>query len=145
MNKIGKITILGLLLSMNVAAQEPATTDSVNTHQSKPTLMQRLNQVQQYLDEKARAQVDPNYIEVPKKPWRVVLRYKESVFVVDYSNSLGDPSAGEGAEWKMCFEPPMSPSIGVWAGYRGTGLAVAKSLGKKKGTTLSFSTTGAKY
>ena len=55
MNKIGKITILGLLLSMNVAAQEPATTDSVNTHQSKPTLMQRLNQVQQYLDEKARA------------------------------------------------------------------------------------------
>jgi hypothetical protein len=39
----------------------------------------------------------------------------------------------------------MSPSIGVWAGYRGTGLAVAKSLGKKKGTTLSFSTTGAKY
>lgn len=145
MNKIGKITILGLLLSMNVAAQEPATTDSVNTQQSKPTLMQRLNQVQQYLDEKARAKVDPNYIEVPKKPWRVVLRYKESVFVVDYSNSLGDPSAGEGAEWNMRFEPPMSPSIGVWAGYRGTGLAVAKSLGKKKGTTLSFSTTGAKY
>ena len=143
MNKIGKITILGLLFSMNVAAQE--SSDSVSTQENKPTMMERLNQVQQYLDEKARAKVDPNYIEVPKKPWRVVLRYKESVFDVDYSNSLGDPSGGEGFEWKMCFEPPMSPSLGVWAGYRGTGLAVAKSLGKKKGTTLSFSTTGAKY
>ena len=143
MNKIGKITILGLLFSMNVAAQE--SFDSVSTQDNKPTLMERLNQVQEYLDEKARAKVDPNYIEVPKKPWRVVLRYKESVFDVDYSNSLGDPSGGEGFEWKMRFEPPMSPSLGVWAGYRGTGLAVAKSLGKKKGTTLSFSTTGAKY
>ena len=128
---------------MNVAAQEAK--DSVSIEQSKPTMMERLHQVQQYLDEKAKAKVDPNYIEVPDKPWRVVLRYKETAFDVDYSNSAGNPQAGDGIDWEMCFEPPMSPSLGVWAGYRGTGIAVAKSLGKKKGTSLSFSTTGAKY
>ena len=72
MNKIGITTICGLLFSMNVAAQEAK--DSVSTEQSKPTMMERLHQVQQYLDEKAKAKVDPNYIEVPDKPWRVVLR-----------------------------------------------------------------------
>jgi len=75
----------------------------------------------------------------------VVLRYKESAFDVDYSNIAGNPSAGDGAEYEMCFEPPMAPSIGFWVGYRGTGISFAKSLRKKEGTTLSFSTTGAKY
>ena len=130
---------------MNVAVAAQEAKDSVSIEQSKPTMMERLHQVQQYLDEKAKAKVDSNYIEVPKKPWRVVLRYKETAFDVDYNNSVGDPQAGAGMEWQMCYEPPMSPSIGVWAGYRGTGISVAKSLGKKKGTSLSFSTTGAKY
>ena len=107
--------------------------------------MERLHQAQQYLDDKVRAKVDAHYIEVPEKPWRVVLRYNEKAFDVDYSNSAGDPSAGDGADWELCFEPPMAPSIGVWAGYRGTGISFAKSLGKKKGTAFSFSTTGAKY
>jgi len=115
------------------------------TQESKPSLIERLHQAQQYLDDKAKAKVDPHYIEVPDKPWRVVLRYKESVFDVDYSNIAGNPSAGDGAEYEMCFEPPMAPSIGFWVGYRGTGISFAKSLRKKEGTTLSFSTTGAKY
>jgi len=141
---IRRMIIGCLLCALNAAAQDQ-TTDSLSTQESKQNLMQKLHEVQQYLDEKAKAKVDARYIEVPEKPWRVVLRYKESVFDVDYSNSAGDPSAGDGIDWQMCFVPPMSPSIGVWAGYRGTGFAVAKSLGKKKGTVLSFSTTGAKY
>ena len=101
--------------------------------------------MQQYLDTKARKKVDSNYIEVPDKPWMVVLRYNASMFDVDYSNSAGNPSAGDGVDWEICFEPPLASSIGVWAGYRGTGIAISKSLHRKKGTTFSFSTTGAKY
>jgi len=139
------IIICCLLFSLNTAAQEQDTIDSLSTQEHKPTFMERLHQVQQYLDNKARKKVDPQYIEVPDKPWRVILRYKESVFDVDYSNSAGNPAAGDGADWQLCFEPPASASIGVWAGYRGTGFAFSKSLKKKEGTTLSFSTTGAKY
>ena len=142
---IGRLIICCLLFLLNAAAQGQEPTDSVSRQASKVDWMQRLHEAQQYLDTKAKAAVDPHYIEVPEKPWRVVLRYKESVFDLDYSNSAGNPSAGDGIDWQMCFEPPMSPSLGVWAGYRGTGFSFAKSLGKKKGTTLSFSTTGAKY
>ena len=148
---IGKIITCCLLFSLNAAAQEQteqreqsqATIDSVSTQESKSSLMMRLHQVKQYLDTKAKKKVDPHYSEVPDKPWRVVLRYNESVYDVDYSNSVSDPSGG--IDWEVCFEPPLKSSIGVWAGYRGTGLAISKSLHRKKGTTLSFSTTGAKY
>ena len=142
---MNKKIICCLLFFLSVVAHAQEATDSVSTQESKSTLKARLHQVQQYLDTKARAQVDPHYIEVPDKPWRVILRYNASVFDVDYSNTGGDPSAGDGIDWEMCFEPPMASSIGLWAGYRGTGIGFSKSLCKKKGTTFSFSTTGAKY
>jgi hypothetical protein len=142
---IGRMIICCLLFSLNVAAQEQETTDSVSTQKSKSNLVDKLHQVQQYLDNKLRKKVDPLYIEVPEKPWRVVLRYNASVFDVDYSNSVFDPSTSEGIDWEMCFEPPMASSVGIWAGYRGTGIGFSKGLNKKKGTTFSFTTTGAKY
>lgn len=145
MDMIRKMTICCLLFSLNAAAQEQEIADSVTTQESKSSLMDKLHQVQQYLDNKARKKVDSLYIEVPDKPWRVVLRYNEKVFDVDYNNSVFDSSTGEGIDWEMCFEPPISSSVGVWAGYRGTGIAISRSLQRKKGTSFSFSTTGAKY
>ena len=132
MSKILKIVFCCLLCSLNVAAQE-GTTDSIGTQEGKRNLMGRLRQVQQYLDNKARKSVDPQYIEVPEKPWRIILRYNSSYFDVDYSNSAGDISAGEGIEWNLCLAPPLGSSIGIWAGYRGTGIALSRSLRKKKG------------
>ena len=139
------IPICSLLFPLNVAGQELDSIDSGHPQGSSFSFKNRLLQVQQYLDSAARKKVDSRYIEVPAKPWRVILRYKETAFDVDYSNVAGDPAAGDGAEWQLCFEPPSSASIGIWAGYRGTGFSFAKSLKKKAGTTLSFSTTGAKY
>ena len=109
------------------------------------TFMDRLHQVQQYLDHKARSKVDPSYIEVPDKPWRVILRYKENGVDVDYEHSVDFPATNEREEWKLCFEPPIASSIGFWVGYRGTGFSYSKSLTKNAGRYYSFSTTGAKY
>ena len=140
---IGRIIIFCLLCSLNAAAQE--TTDSVSTKEDKPSLMVRLHQLQQYLDDKAKAKVDPHYIEVPEKPWRVILRYKENVVDVDYSQSLDLPQTNEHSDWNLCFEPPVASSVGFWVGYRGTGFSFSKSLTKNAGRYYSFSTTGAKY
>ena len=134
-----------LLFSLNAAAQGPETPDSVSTQESKPDLMTRLHQVQDFLDTKAKAKVDPQYIEVPEKPWRVILRYKENVVDVDYTHSVDLPGYNEHAEWNLCFEPPVASSIGFWVGYRGTGFSYSKSLTKNAGRYYSFSTTGAKY
>jgi len=124
-----------LLASLNASAQ------SDSTH----TFMGRLHQVQQYLDDKAKSKVDPKYIEVPDKPWRVILRYKENGVDVDYEHSADFPATNERAEWKLSFEPPVASSVGFWVGYRGTGFSYSKSLTKNAGRYYSFSTTGAKY
>ena len=139
---IGRMIICCLLFSLNTAAQEQ---DSVSTQESKPNLMERLHQVQQYLDTKAKAKVDPIYIEVPDKPWRVILRYKENAVDVDYSQSVDIPAYNEHADWNLCFEPPLASSIGFWVGYRGTGFSYSKSLTKNAGRYYSISSTGAKY
>lgn len=134
-----------LLFTLNAAAQGQEATDSVSTQESKPNLLVRLHQLQQYLDTKAKAKVDSHYIEVPKKPWRVILRYKENVVDVDYYQSVDIPATNEHSNWNLCFEPPVASSVGFWVGYRGTGFSYSKSLTKNAGRYYSFSSTGAKY
>ena len=139
--------ILGcLLFSLSLSAHRQDSLQSVNTQEAaKPSLKEKLQLVQNYLDSTARTKVDQRYIEVPDKPWRVVLRYKETEFDAYYENSMAYPSIDYSVDWKLSFEPPVSSSLGFWVGYRGTGLSYAKSLNKKTCTSFSFSTTGAKY
>lgn len=143
---IGKIIVCCLLFSLNVAAQDQDSIASVSTQDStKTTFMDRIHQLQQFLDDKAKKKVDPRYIEVPDKPWRVILRYKGNMCEVDYDNSLFFPADNIYSEWNLHFEPPMATSIGVWAGYRGTGISYSIPLTKNAGRYFSISSTGAKY
>jgi hypothetical protein len=109
--------------------------------------MDRLQQVQLYLDSAARKKVDPLYIEVPAKPWRVIMRYKANAVDVDYSYRLEAKDVADHSyiDWDLHFEPPTAASVGFWVGYRGTGISFSKSLAKNAGRYFSISTTGAKY
>ena len=86
---VGRMIICCLLFTLNAAGQKLETIDSLSTVEDtvqspkKLTLLDRLHQVQQFLDNRARKRVDPTYIEVPDKPWRVILRYKENIVDVD--------------------------------------------------------------
>ena len=134
-----------LLFSLNAAAQEQEPFDSTSTQDSKLNWMEQLHEVQQLLETRAKAAVDARYIEVPEKPWRVVLRYKENVVDVDYSQSVDFPGTNDHSDWNLCFEPPVASSVGFWVGYRGTGFSYSKSLTKNAGRYYSLSSTGAKY
>lgn len=128
-NIVGIVTVCCLLCSLNAAGQ----------------IKRRIQQVQQYLDSTAKAKVDQHYIEVPEKPWRVILRYKSNGIAVNYDQELDFPETNEHSEWKLSFEPPMASSVGFWVGYRGTGLSYYYSLNKNAGRYFSLSSTGAKY
>lgn len=128
-NIVGIVTVCCLLCSLNAAGQ----------------IKRRIQQVQQYLDSTAKAKVDQHYIEVPEKPWRVILRYKSNGIAVNYDQKLDFPETNEHSEWKLSFEPPMASSVGFWVGYRGTGLSYYYSLTKNAGRYFSLSSTGAKY
>ena len=143
---IGIIIVCCLLFSLNVTAQDQDSIASVSIQDStKTTFMDRIHQLQQFLDDKAKKKVDPRYIEVPEKPWRVILRYKANMVNVDYDNSIDFPATNEYSEWNLHFEPPVATSIGFWAGYRGTGLSFSLPLTKNAGRYFSISSTGAKY
>ena len=160
--KILRIFILLLLLPMSALGQptaddgspvvthQPTADDGspVVTHQPTTgghTVITRLRQVQQFLDQRAKKKVDPSYIEVPDKPWRVIARYKENAVQVDYENSTDFPETNETLDMGLRFEPPVAASVGFWVGYRGTGIGFSKSLAKNAGRYYSISTTGAKY
>ena len=142
---IRRTIICLLLFSLNAAAQEQEPFDSTSTQDSKLNWMKQLHEVQQLLETRAKAAVDARYIEVPEKPWRVVLRYKENVVDVDYSQSVDFPGTNDHSDWNLCFEPPVASSVGFWVGYRGTGFSYSKSLTKNAGRYYSLSSTGAKY
>ena len=142
---IRRTIICLLLFSLNAAAQEQEPFDSTSTQDSKLNWMEQLHEVQQLLETRAKAAVDARYIEVPEKPWRVVLRYKENVVDVDYSQSVDFPGTNDHSDWNLCFEPPVASSMGFWVGYRGTGFSYSKSLTKNAGRYYSLSSTGAKY
>ena len=132
-------------ISQDVTEPEQEISDSVSTQKSKKGLVGRLHQVRQYLDSAAFRKVDPRYIEVPKKPWRIILREKENMVDVDYKSYFEQPGTTETMDWQMRFEPPVAASIGLWVGYRGTGISLSKSLTKNAGRYFSISSTGAKY
>ena len=146
---IGKIKIVfcSLLFALNAAGQEAMPSDSavVDSVKKKHTLMDRIHQVQAFLDKRAKSSVDPNFIEVPEKPWRVILRNKNHDVDVEYSDIFFDPTYNESTEWKLLFEPPMASSIGIWVGYRGTGISFSQSLNNNSGRYFSISSTGARY
>ena len=142
----GRMLICGLLFSMSAAGQEVDSTGVGHSKESAHyTLKDRFSQVQNYLDSAARRKVDAAYIDVPKKPWRVILRSKLNGVMVDYENSLDVPENNARADWKIRVEPPMAASLGIWVGYRGLGVGISKSLTKKTGRYFSVSSTGAKY
>ena len=63
---------------------------TTNVHaQSDNKLMSGIRWLQQRLDSSAVRSVDPEYIEVPKQPWRVILRTKLNKTDVE-TNNLND-------------------------------------------------------
>ena len=150
----GSMVICSLLLPSNAVAQdakaegevvqEQVAVDSVSPQGTKVTLMKRLGQVQQFLDNKAKKKVDPQFIEVPEKPWRVILRYKANEVDVDFDNTTYFDES-EHSDWHLGFDPPTATSIGFWVGYCGTGVGFSKSLTKNVGRYFSISSTGARY
>jgi len=121
--------------------------------QQKGKLLQAWNALQARLDSSAQRKVDARYIEVPDKPWRVVLRTKangidmkvESVMDHDYLVGKGLDDDGITVSWDTRINPPVAASAGFYVGYRGLGFSYSTYFRQKTGRYISFSSTGAKY
>ena len=122
--------------------------------QQESKLKQAWDMLQARLDSSTIRKFDSRYIEVPDKPWRLVLRGKsddfnmkaDSYFDDEFiSKKTGQLITGGRFDWRLMFDPPMAQSVGFYAGYRGLGFSYSYYLRKKIGRAFAFSSTGARY
>ena len=144
MRPILKILAVGLLLgaSMGAGAQDDSKSIFGRMGNSRP--MKWVKNVMHHLDSTAVSKVDARYIEVPQRPWRIILRPKMSDIdvVSDNENVL---SAMESVHMKLDLDTRPVASLGVWIGYRGLGFSYAYKLQKNGGTNFTINSSGARF
>ena len=116
MNHRPVILSLFLLLSIPLCAQE-----------RKPWVLRVLRSVADYIDSSAVRGIDQRYIQVPEKPWAVMVKYHVNDMDMRSLSSMSEEHMAERGEtgdfnWETVFQPRSESSIGAWIGYRGYGL-----------------------
>lgn len=140
----GKRSLIFMVLSAFVALGIHA--------QNESWLSRNLKKGMNYLDSLWEAKVDTNYIEVPKKPWRVVIYPKVNMIDVKMNHQIDLSTTAyrelddfTDADWTMHINPPLATYLGVWVGYRGLGIGYSIPLIKNAGRYWTVSSTGTHY
>jgi hypothetical protein len=102
-----------------------------------------LKRIENYLDSSVVKGVDTNYIARPKKPWSVVLKSEIEqlnlhMSSVDYYNDVT-------ITHNVRVKPPVNASVGLWAGYRGSGFGYSLSLSDNGGFNFGFNMVAPSY
>ena len=139
MNHRPVILSLFLLLSIPLCAQE-----------RKPWVLRVLRSVADYIDSSAVRGIDQRYIQVPEKPWTVMVKYHVNDMDMRSLSSMSEEHMAERGEtgdfnWETVFQPRSESSIGAWIGYRGYGLGYSYSFRRSQGRNFSIGMTGANY
>lgn len=92
---------------------------------------------------------DPSYIEVPRRPWQVIVRGNINQSDLKLNSTVDGGSLFSDMVGEMKWEPHIktNPSTyaGLWAGYRGYGLGYSWNVGGDKGSILTFGAMGGSY
>ncbi|MBR6188190.1 MAG: DUF4421 family protein [Prevotella sp.] len=92
---------------------------------------------------------DPRYIEVPKRPWQVILRGNVNQSDLKLKSDIDGGSMFVNVVGDLHWEPRIKTApatyVGIWAGYRGYGLGYSWNVGGDKGSILTFGAMGGSY
>lgn len=116
----------------------------------KPWVVRAVNKLGAFIDTMATSGIDKRYIEVPERPWQVMLKFNANDMDLRSSATLSQETlAKRGITGENTIEaaikPNMSTSIGLWVGYRGYGLGYSYSISGKDGSNFSFGAMGSNY
>lgn len=94
--------------------------------------------------------VDPAYIIQPDKPWAIVLnsnidKLDLEVETTEYYENYIDKDKMTELTMRLQVKPPVSTSIGLWAGYRGWGAGYSLSLSGDKGYAFAMNLVSPSY
>ena len=92
---------------------------------------------------------DPSYIEVPKRPWQVILRGNINQSDLKLESDIDGGSMFANVVGNLHWEPRIKTDpatyAGIWAGYSGYGLGYSWNVGGDKGSILTFGAMGGSY
>ena len=98
-----------------------------------------------YLDSSNVKGVDPAYITQPDKPWALVLNSNTGRTDLEVSSTMKLQTNKEDLTISLDIKPPVSSSIGLWAGYRGWGAGYSLSLSGNSGYNFDLNMVSTSY
>jgi hypothetical protein len=103
-----------------------------------------------YLDSSNVKGVDPAYITQPDKPWALVFNSNVDKLSLDVASTMHVKSVieEEGTSemtLHLQIKPPVSTSLGLWAGYRGYGAGYSLSLSGDNGYSFAMNMVSPSY
>ena len=135
---------LVLLGPTTAAAQE---NDSVGKRKSG--ILTPIKWLGRFIDTLSVRGIDQNYIEVPKRPWQVILRGNINQSDLKLKSKVNGEELFAETVGELRWEPRImtDPSIytGFWAGYRGYGFGYSWNVAGDKGRYLTFGAMGGSY
>ena len=123
------IILVALLVCLNASAQE-----------GLPGLLRKAKTM---VDSMSVKKVDRRYIDVPEKPWRIIVRGNVNQSIVNM-RTVGT-MAGMDYSAKPHLKTEPSRYLGLWAGYRGLGMGFTKNVGGDKGSYFTVGANGRVY
>lgn len=138
------LILIGILLML------PATLHAEELSESKPAKgWGLLGKVKSFIDTMAVKGIDRNYIDVPERPWQVILHGNVNQSGLKMSSTINGEALFTNTkgdiEWEPSFKTTPSTYAGFWVGYRGYGFGYSWNLGGDNGQALSFNITGGRY
>ena len=93
--------------------------------------------------------VDRRYIEIPEKPWQVMLKGNVNRSELNMDAMFDDKRLlqdGSGnINWAPRFSTPVSTYVGLWAGYRGHGIGYSRNISGGDGRDFNLGSISSSY
>ena len=102
-----------------------------------------IKKVGEYIDSATVRGIDTTYIQVPEKPWQVMLRGNANEMTLDIESMFADDEMRY--NWGTDSGTGVGTSLGAWVGYRGYGLGYLFTVGRQKGSNFTIGMGGSNY
>lgn len=122
-----------LVLCLNVCGQAMA----------QKSLVSLVKKVETLIDSMSVKGIDRHYIDMPEKPWQLIVRGNVSQTIVNMTTE--GHMAGEKYSANPYLETTPAEYTGLWVGYRGYGLGYMVNVGGDKGSYFTIGLTGGAF
>lgn len=115
----------------------------MRTGDGTKSLVSLVKKVETLIDSMSVKGIDRHYIDMPEKPWQLIVRGNVSQTIVNMTTE--GHMAGEKYSANPYLETTPAEYTGLWVGYRGYGLGYMVNVGGDKGSYFTIGLTGGAF